>query len=115
MSDFDNFVDELNALRADNERLREEVDELTRQNAVLWDAANDANQQRQADQPDVVTPQPLNVDGTILSDGRVMLIGTATWDGDTGKYRCLANVEGALCVVEIKVTPRAANPTSKVR
>ena len=36
------------------ERLREEVAELTRQNAVLWDAVNAANQQRQADQPSEV-------------------------------------------------------------
>jgi hypothetical protein len=60
-----------------------------------------------ADSAPAVIPAPLNVDGIILSDGRAMLIGTATWDNDTGKYRCGANVEGALCVVEIKVTPHA--------
>lgn len=63
---------------------------------------------RTPDSAPAVAPAPLNVDGIILADGRAMLVGTATWDRDTGKYRCLANVEGALCMVEIKVTPHAA-------
>lgn len=47
----DELREALTVLADEVERLREEIAELTRQNAVLWDAANDTNQQRQADQP----------------------------------------------------------------
>ncbi len=53
--------------------------------------------------PNVVS-KPINVDGLIVTDD-VMLIGEACWDQISGNYRCLANVNGALCVVEVKLTP----------
>ena len=54
IGDVGHYVSE--AVYAEIDRLREEVAELTRQNAVLWDAVNDANQQRQSDQPNGATP-----------------------------------------------------------
>lgn len=44
----------------------------------------------------------LDVDGIVDSLG-ITLIGTTTKTQD-GKWRCLANVSGCLCIVEVKIT-----------
>ena len=47
-------------------------------------------------------PDEVDVDGRIDSRG-VEYIGTAKQQPD-GTWRCLANVGGALCIVEVKIT-----------
>lgn len=44
----------------------------------------------------------IDVDGYWVKEG-ISLIGTATKQPD-GKWRCLANVCGALCLVEVSIT-----------
>ena len=46
-------------------------------------------------------PNEVDVDGREVQDG-ILLIGKATRRED-GKWTCLANVHGALCLVEVKV------------
>jgi len=50
----------------------------------------------------VVEPDELDVDGRLDAKG-VMFLGTAKRQDD-GTWRCLANVGGALCIVEPKIT-----------
>jgi len=47
-------------------------------------------------------PDELDVDGMVDSKG-VQFIGKAKRQPD-GTWRCLANVGGAFCIVEVKVT-----------
>lgn len=49
-----------------------------------------------------VEPDELDVDGKIDAKG-VVFIGKASRQPD-GTWRCLANVGGALCIVEVKIT-----------
>jgi len=49
-----------------------------------------------------VEPDELDVDGRVDSRG-IVFIGKAGRQPD-GTWRCLANVGGALCVVEVKIT-----------
>jgi hypothetical protein len=51
----------------------------------------------------VVELKELDVDGTEVKEG-VILMGKATRQPD-GTWRCLANVFGSLCVVEISIKP----------
>jgi hypothetical protein len=48
--------------------------------------------------------EQVNVDGYIDTLGTVYL-GVATKQED-GTWQCLANVAGALCLVEVKITPK---------
>ena len=47
-------------------------------------------------------PDELDVDGMVDAKG-VIFIGKAKRQAD-GTWRCLANVGGALCVVEVRIT-----------
>jgi hypothetical protein len=49
-----------------------------------------------------VEPDDLDVDGMVDAKG-VVFIGMAKRQPN-GTWRCLANVGGALCVVEVKIT-----------
>ena len=46
-------------------------------------------------------PEEIQVDG--MESNGVQLWGWATRQPD-GTYRCYANVDGALCIVEVKIT-----------
>jgi len=48
-------------------------------------------------------PREVDVDGMMDSKG-VVFLGKATQQFD-GTWRCLANVAGALCLVEVRITP----------
>lgn len=54
------------------------------------------------DDAEALTPERFDVDGVITDEG-ISLIGLAT-RVDGNLYRCLANVHGALCTVEVKLT-----------
>ena len=45
----------------------------------------------------------LNIDGRELAPN-VHAIGVLHWNTDAARWQCLANVNGCLCVVEVKVT-----------
>jgi hypothetical protein len=49
-----------------------------------------------------VPPKEVDVDGLVDSKG-VVFIGKATQQFD-GTWRCLANVGGALCLVEVRLS-----------
>jgi hypothetical protein len=49
-----------------------------------------------------IEPDEVDVDGVVDARG-VQFIGRAARQPD-GTWRCLANVAGALCIVEVKVT-----------
>jgi hypothetical protein len=48
-----------------------------------------------------INPRELDVDGMVDTKG-VRFIGKATQQFD-GKWRCLADVGGALCIVEVNI------------
>jgi hypothetical protein len=51
----------------------------------------------------MITVDDLNkLDGVEIRPG-VTLIGTPGFHKESGKWRCLANVGGSLCLVELKV------------
>lgn len=50
-----------------------------------------------------LTPDEINVDGLHALGGGVTYLGKAKRQAD-GSYYCLANVQGALCRVQIKLT-----------
>ena len=50
-----------------------------------------------------IEPDELDVDGRMDAKGGVVFIGNAKRQSD-GTWRCLANVGGALCIVEVKIT-----------
>lgn len=55
-------------------------------------------------------PEALDVDGFLLADSGCRLIGKAT-RAENGFYHVLADVDGALCRIEIRVTfPKSAAP-----
>ena len=43
-----------------------------------------------------------SVDGKEIGP-HVWGIGTVSWHPETGDWRCLANIHGALCVVQVRV------------
>ena len=47
-------------------------------------------------------PKEMNVDGMIDRGGRIRFLGKATRQPD-GTWRCLAEVEGTFCVVEVRM------------
>lgn len=47
-------------------------------------------------------PREVDVDGVTSPDGQVRYIGKATRQPD-GTWRCLADVKGQLCLVEVTV------------
>lgn len=53
------------------------------------------------DMPSGQMPNELNIDG--LVDRGIRYIGKAVQSGTHGTYRCLANVGGSLCVVEVTI------------
>ena len=52
-------------------------------------------------------PVKVAVDG--LRDGSVECIGDAFYNG-RGRYKCLANVHGALCIIEVTITFNGDKP-----
>ena len=56
----------------------------------------------QLEMSDIRTKTTIDVDGMVDRHG-IKFIGLATLMGD-GSYRCLADVSGCLCVVEVKIT-----------
>lgn len=58
----------------------------------------------------VSLPKSVDVDGILDRDGLVQYWGNATLTStdperpNVGTYRCVANVSGALCLVEAKLT-----------
>lgn len=50
----------------------------------------------------LINPREVNVDG-VMDDKGIVFLGKATQQFD-GTWRCLANVYGTLCLVEVKVS-----------
>lgn len=50
-------------------------------------------------------PIELDIDGHIDARG-IRYIGKASKQFSSGKWKCLANVNGQLCLVEIKITEK---------
>jgi hypothetical protein len=50
----------------------------------------------------LINPKEVNVDGVMDSKG-IVFLGKATQQFD-GTWRCLANVAGALCLVEVRIS-----------
>ena len=50
----------------------------------------------------LANPRRINVDGVFGTDGHILYIGEATQQFN-GTWRALANVFGALCVVEVDI------------
>jgi len=48
-------------------------------------------------------PPKVNLDGRTDKDGRILYLGDATYTHGDGFYRCLAQVDSALCVVEVRI------------
>jgi hypothetical protein len=49
------------------------------------------------------TPERIKVDGRRSPDGLIEYWGIATRQPN-GRYHCLANVDGYLCIVEVSIT-----------
>lgn len=49
-------------------------------------------------------PPTIDLDGMVDERNQVEYMGQATYSHDN-HYQCLAKVDGALCVVEVKVSP----------
>lgn len=50
----------------------------------------------------LIEPKKVNVDGIETREG-IRLIGTATEQFAPDTYRCLADVRGALCLIEVRL------------
>ena len=48
-------------------------------------------------------PERVPVDGRLDMDGRITYIGDARYDHGDGFYKCLARVDNALCLVEVRI------------
>ena len=48
-------------------------------------------------------PAKISLDQRIDRDGRVTYLGDAQYSHGDGFYKCLARVDNALCVVEVRV------------
>lgn len=44
----------------------------------------------------------MDIDGRQLSKN-IFAIGKVVWNATAGRWQCLANVEGMLCLVEVKI------------
>jgi len=49
-------------------------------------------------------PEKIPVDKMTDKSGRIQYIGDATYSHGEGFYKCLADVDGALCTVEVKIS-----------
>jgi hypothetical protein len=75
--------------------------ERVRQRQVVEKPGVDINNLFAQDDPRLV--QEIDVDGMLdRTDDRISYIGKATLQPN-GKYRCLANVAGMLCLVEVSL------------
>lgn len=54
-------------------------------------------------------PESLDVDGMLLADSNIKLIGRAK-RCENGFYSALADVNGQMCLVEVRVTVGPAKP-----
>lgn len=49
-------------------------------------------------------PNKVNVEGLTSRSGSISYLGEATYSHGDGFYKCLANVDGTLCIVEVKIS-----------
>lgn len=60
-------------------------------------------------EPVLALPDEICVDGLVDASGRIVYWGKAT-RMPSGKFRCLAAVDGCLCIVEVSIAAMAEAP-----